>query len=64
MKSNERSESMTGESPNSTILTFGLVIRIDAERISDLRRALSDIEARIIYQKISGGRLIIVEEGV
>jgi len=55
---------MTGESPNSTILTFGLVIRIDAERISDLRRALSDIEARIIYQKISGGRLIIVEEGV
>jgi len=44
-----------------TLGTYGLVLRMNIDQIPPLKRYLSHVGARIVYQRLSGGKLWIKE---
>jgi hypothetical protein len=45
-------------------VTAGTVMRIDIEHLAEFKRLLDSLEyGRVVYQRVSAGRLLIVEDG-
>ena len=45
-----------------TRLNFAVVLRCDIEEIQRIKTYLSQLQIEVIYQKISGGKLLIKED--
>ena len=49
-------------SSDDTLVSYGLVLRLDLERIPALKRYLAEHEIKMCYQVTSVGRLRVVRE--
>lgn len=63
MKMNERNSQNSIGSDDPIIIVYGLVLRVDLNNLPKLKDRIAELGGQIIYQKVSGGRLIIIEEG-
>ena len=48
--------------PETTLVSWGLVLQAPIESIPDIRRDILRPGVRIIYQRLSGGHLWVVDE--
>jgi len=46
---------------DATGIVLGIVMHIDLQRVIELKRFLKKIDARIVYQRLSSGKLWIME---
>ncbi len=62
MKMNERNSQNSIGSDDPIIIVYGLVLRVDLNNLPKLKDRIVELGGQIIYQKVSGGRLIILEK--